>query len=347
MLELWYFLAAGMIAAWAILDGFDLGAGILSRVVAQTDTERRGVLAAIGPYWDGNEVCLIASGGTLLLAFPKAMTAGFSGFYLPMFLLVWSLLGRGLSIEVRSHLQDPLWRAFWDRIFQVSSALLPFVTGLLLGNLLRGVPLSEEGYFSLPLFGSFLPGGALGVLDWYTVLVALFVSVSVTAHGAMFLRWKLRGEVQERSARLALRLWLAALVLWIGVVFATGAVTPWLSSFATRPIAWLALSVALGGLAAVGVSLRTGREFLGFLGGAAFFLGLLVTAAASAFPVLLRSHQGSGPSLDIHNSGSQIAGLSTALHWWIPAFFIACGYFVYVFRSFRGKTEAAPEGQGY
>jgi cytochrome d ubiquinol oxidase subunit II len=139
MVELWYAIVALMLTAYVVLDGFDLGAGALHLFVARTDTERRQVLAAIGPYWDGNEVWLLASGGALLVAFPKALAVGLSGFYLAIFFLLWTLLLRGISIEFRSHVEAPLWRAFWDAVFGCASGLLAILFGAALGNLLRGV----------------------------------------------------------------------------------------------------------------------------------------------------------------------------------------------------------------
>ena len=121
MTELWFGIVSVMLTTFVVMDGYDLGAGALHLLVARNDDERRRVLAAIGPYWDANEVWLLASGGALLVAFPRAMTAGLSGFYLGVFLILWCLVGRGVSIEVRSHVPDPLWRAFWDVMFCLSS----------------------------------------------------------------------------------------------------------------------------------------------------------------------------------------------------------------------------------
>jgi len=129
MAMLWFWLVSVMIAIYAVMDGFDFGAGILHLFVARTPGERRQVLAAIGPWWDGNEVWLLAGGGALFLAFPKVLAAGFSGFYLAMFLVLWSLVLRGISIEFRSHLEDTLWRSFWDTVFALSSGLLPILLG--------------------------------------------------------------------------------------------------------------------------------------------------------------------------------------------------------------------------
>src|SRR5215813_3792733 len=171
MIELWYAIAALMFAIYVVLDGFDLGAGIVAPLVARTDSERRQVLAAIGPYWDGNEVWLLAAGGALFVAFPKVLAAGLSGFYLAIMLVLWCLLLRGISIEFRSHVRNAQWRGLWDVVLALASGLLALFFGVALGNLLRGLPLDPDGWFGLALFTNFLARPPVGILDWYTVLV--------------------------------------------------------------------------------------------------------------------------------------------------------------------------------
>jgi cytochrome d ubiquinol oxidase subunit II len=223
----WYVIIALMLTAYLVLDGFDFGVGILHLLVAKNDQERRTVLAAIGPVWNGNEVWLIVSGGVLVYAFPKVYAAGFSGFYLPLMMVLWLLILRGLSIELRSHEASPLWRSFFDGLFTFSSTLMAIILGAALGNVVRGVPLTQEGYFSGPLFTNFLPGGTnTGVLDWYTVLVGLFATALLAAHGAVYLNWKTGGAVQERSQNLAPTLWKLTVVLSLVVAGATTIVKP-------------------------------------------------------------------------------------------------------------------------
>jgi cytochrome bd ubiquinol oxidase subunit II len=158
----------------------------LHRFVAKTDGERRTVLAAIGPVWDGNEVWLVAAGGVLFMAFPRVYSAAFSGFYLALMIVLWLLILRGIAIESRSHQENPLWREFWDTIFSLSSALLAVVLGTSLGNLVRGVPLDSEGYFAMPSFTDFLPGARPGIFDWYRTLVGIFTLVVLAGHGALY-----------------------------------------------------------------------------------------------------------------------------------------------------------------
>lgn len=166
MPELWYAVAVLMLTAYVVLDGFDFGAGALHLFVARTDSERRQVLAAIGPYWDGNEVWLLAAGGALFVGFPKILSSGISGFYFAIFLVLWSLILRGVAIEFRSHVKDSIWRRTWDLTFAVASTLLPVFFGAALGNLIRGVPLDSGGWFELALFTDFTAKDPVGILDW-------------------------------------------------------------------------------------------------------------------------------------------------------------------------------------
>ncbi|MEQ1834675.1 MAG: cytochrome d ubiquinol oxidase subunit II, partial [Candidatus Eisenbacteria bacterium] len=184
MADLWYAIVAGMLTVFVLLDGYDFGAGMLHRWLARDEDERRRVLAAIGPFWDGNEVWLLAAGGALFMAFPAVLAAGLSGFYFAIFLVLWCLIGRGLAVEFRSHVQDPLWRSFWDTAFMLTSALLALFFGVALGNVVRGVPLAADGWFTLPLFTTFRTTGEVGILDVYTLTVGLFAVLALAVHGA-------------------------------------------------------------------------------------------------------------------------------------------------------------------
>src|ERR671927_1852652 len=139
MPTLWFILVAFMLTMYVLLDGFDLGAGVIHLAAAKTDAERRTIIRAIGPVWDGNEVWLIAAGGTLFFTFPLLYASSFSGFYLPLFIVLWLLMLRGLSIELRGHIADLMWASFWDAVFFLGSSLLAIFFGAALGNVVRGV----------------------------------------------------------------------------------------------------------------------------------------------------------------------------------------------------------------
>lgn len=348
MAELWFWLVSVMFAIYVVMDGFDFGAGALHLVVAKTNEERRTILGAIGPFWDGNEVWLLAGGGSLFLAFPKVLGAGFSGFYLAMFLVLWTLILRGCAIEFRSHVQSLLWRSFWDMGFCVASILMPILLGAALGNVLRGVPVTQEGTFELPLFTHFGTASPVGLLDWYTVLVGVFALLALTAHGSVFLAWRTEGPVQERSAVLAPKLWIVVGLLWAVVAAATHAVNPAIFAGSARSgLALLFTGVVLAGFAALVVGLMGRRYLLAFLGSGAFILGLLAASAASVWPVMLGSTLDPAWSLTALNSASSTATLRKGLGWWFLGFPIALGYVALLFHIHRGKARAAAEGEGY
>lgn len=345
---LWFWIVSVMVAIYSVMDGFDFGAGALHLFVARTNEERRQVLASIGPWWDGNEVWLLAGGGTMFLAFPKVLASGFSGFYLALFLVLWCLLLRGISIEFRSHLGDGMWRAFWDGVFALASTLMPILLGAALGNVLRGVPVDASGYFNIPFFTHFGTHNPVGILDWYTVLIGVFVLITLVAHGAAFLAWKTDGPVQARSLRAALPLWSGVAVVWLIATLATSRVNPGLFlGWLHAPLAWVATLLYLAGLFLVFLGLRSQRHLMAFLGSSAFILGILAASAASVFPVMLRSTLNPDWSLTAYNASVAASGLRKGFAWWILAFPIALGYFAMLFRLFKGKAQAAPEGEGY
>jgi len=203
----------------------------------------------------GRDVVL-ASGGALFVAFPRALAVSFSGLYLAIFLVLWTLIGRGIAIEFRSHVADPLWRSAWDFVFTAASTLLAVFFGAAFGNLLRGVPLDSEGWFTLALFTDFTARDPVGILDWYTILTGVFALVALAAHGALFLAWKTDGTVRERSRRAARRLWIAVAALWPLVTVASQVVNPALfPAMGRRGLAVFAVVLAIGGIVTVFVRL--------------------------------------------------------------------------------------------
>jgi cytochrome bd ubiquinol oxidase subunit II len=347
MLTVWFAIVSLMIATYVVLDGFDFGAGILHLFVAKDDKERRTVIAAIGPFWDGNEVWLLAGGGVLFFAFPRAYSAGFSGFYLPLMLVLWLLILRGVSIEFRSLEKSGLWRSFWDGVFFISSALMAIVLGAALGNVIRGVPVNGDGFFSGPLFTDFMPGRNPGVLDWYTVLVGLFALSILSMHGALFLRLKTEGDVRQRSEAAAKKLWFATLVLGLLATAATMSVQPKLfPSIGSRPLAIvLAGAVVVSGIA-IPVLLNKKGEIAPFLASCAFIAAMLAATAVGVYPVLLSSTIDPSFDLTVTNASSGDLSLNVGIFWWVPAIGLAIVYFVYLFRSFRGKVNLE-EGYGH
>lgn len=345
---LWFWLVAVMVAIYAVMDGFDFGAGTLHLFVAKTEDERREVLAAIGPWWDGNEVWLLAAGGSMFMAFPRLLASSFSGFYLALFLVIWCLALRGIGIEFRSHVRDGLWRAFWDGTFALASTLMPILLGAALGNVVRGVPMDGSGWFQLPLFTNFGVVNPVGLLDWYTVLMGVLVLATLAAHGGLFLVWKTAGAVQARARAAAQVLWLAVGILTVAATFATAFVNPAIPAHLPHaPLAWAGIALFLGGYAGVFLALRRERPFLALAGSSLFIVGILVATAASVWPVMLRSTLGPAFDLTAQNSCASAYGLKAGLKWWLVGFPLVVLYFSCLARVHRGKVVAPAEGEGY
>src|SRR4051812_27417062 len=198
-----------MVTMYVVLDGFDLGVGALHRPLGKTEEEREQTTASIGPVWNGNEVWLLASGGVLFLAFPAAYAAAFSGLYFGLIIVLWLLVGRGLALELRHQMENPLWRTACDAVFCLSSAGLALVFGVALGNVVRGVPLNTEGFFHLPLFE---------ILNGYALLIGVFGLLVLCMHGAGFLALRGTGALAERAKRWARTLvWVNAVMLVVSI----------------------------------------------------------------------------------------------------------------------------------
>ena len=346
MVELWFGLLCFTLTMFAVLDGWNIGAGALHLIAGKNDSERREIIAAIGPFWSWHEVWLIAFGGTFLLAFPKVMATSFAGFYLALWFVLWSFILRGVSIEVGGHLHDRLWQSWWNFVFVVSSVVLAVLFGAALGNVLRGVPLDASGKFSMSLFTDFGVRGRVGILDWYTLSVAVFTVVLLSAHGATYLRLKTTGQVHARSERLARLLWTTVLVLFPVISLETWFVRPALyGAMIERPAAWLAIAVVLAGVWALFTGLRGTGEHRAFGGSCAVITGLLAGAAASVFPVMLLSTLAPEHSITAYTGSGPARGLAMALIWWPVALVLALTYGTLVFRNYRGKVKPTEDPQ--
>jgi cytochrome d ubiquinol oxidase subunit II len=344
---LWFAIICSMLTVYVILDGFDFGVGILHRFVARTDQERRTVLAAIAPVWDGNEVWLIAAGALMFLSFPKTYAAALSGFYLALMMVLWLLILRGVAIEFRLHENNPLWGEFWDTIFALASSLLAVVLGTTLGNVIRGVPMDVTGYFAIPLFTDFRTGGRPGIFDWYTLLVGIFAFCVLAGHGAFYLAWKTEGAVRERSRAWARKMWLAVVPLWGASTFATAWIQPEIyKSLFVRPWSLGFVALMLGGIGGSFRFLRHEREWAAFLSSSLFLLGLLGATMTANYPFWLRSTLDPAQSLTAANTAADSYGLRTALIWWIIGIVPVVAYFAYGYRFLRGKVGRSTEEHG-
>jgi cytochrome d ubiquinol oxidase subunit II len=347
METLWFCLVTAMFGFYVVFDGFDLGAGIIHLWVGKTEEERRRALRSIGPVWDGNEVWLLAGGGTLYFAFPAVYASAFSGFYLPLMIVLWLLILRGIAIEFRNHLQSAIWIPFWDVVFSFSSLLLALFYGAALGNVVRGVSLDAEGTFFNPLWTNFRPGAVTGILDWYTIPVGLAAAVSLTLHGALWVSLKTDGALQERSRRIARwSWWLVALFAIVATLLSFLIQESIQNNLASRPWGYLFPALALAGLAGVWWFLREKEDSKAFLASCAFLMGMLASAAFGIYPYLLPSVSDAVSGLGVPNAAAPLYGLRVGLAWWTPGMILVAGYFVFTYRHFAGKVTLEDEG-GY
>jgi cytochrome d ubiquinol oxidase subunit II len=341
----WFICVASMVVMYVLLDGFDLGAGAIHLFAARNERERRTIIRAIGPVWDGNEVWLIAAGGTLFFAFPLLYASGFSGFYLPLIIVLWLLMIRGLSIELRGHIGNPLWASFWDAMFFIGSALLAIFFGAALGNVVRGVPLNQGGYFFQPLWTDFRPFSTNpGILDWYTILIGLLALATLVVHGANFVAVKTENELNARSGRIARIFAFVLVVLTVLGTVATFWVRPeMLSSFNERPYGYVLPLVAIAGLAGMIYFNLRRHDRAAFLSSSAYIVGMLTSTVFAVYPNVLPAVIPEN-SLTIQNASASQYGMTVGLIWWSIGMVLAAVYFVLIYRLFRGKVRLEDEG---
>jgi cytochrome d ubiquinol oxidase subunit II len=348
METLWFCLVAFMLAAYVVFDGFDLGAGIAHLFVARTSEERRAVLATIGPVWDGNEVWLLAAGGTLYFAFPALYAAGFSGFYLPLMMVLWLLILRGCAIEFRNKIESQAWKPLWDAVFWFSSSLLAIFLGAALGNVIRGVPFDDTGRFFEPLWTDFWPGPNAGILDSYTVLVGIASYAALAMHGALWVALKSHDPIRARARKLARTAWGGTMIATAAVTWSTLLIQPQVIGNLTRyPWGFVFPALALAGLGGVEWFTAKRQEARAFFASCGFLAGMLASAAFGIYPQVLPSITDPARALTIWNASAGSYGLKVGVVWWLIGMVLAAGYFVYVYRQFAGKVSADHEGGAY
>jgi cytochrome d ubiquinol oxidase subunit II len=328
----WFCFLALMVTMYVVLDGFDLGVGALHFLLGKTEEEREQATAAIGPVWNGNEVWLIASAGVLFMAFPTAYAGALSGLYFGLIIVLWLLVGRGLSLELRHQIDNPLWRSACDGVFFLASGTLALVFGVALGNVVRGVPLGSDGYFSLPLFN---------ILNWYALLVGVFGLVVLAAHGASFLAFRGADALAERARLWARRLWIGEVVLFVAMVGPTYAVRDeMLTNLVDHPWRLVFPLLAVAALGAMFAAQRSRDWERSFYASCLFIAGLLTTMAAGLYPNLLPAREGNPNSLTIDNAAAGSHTLKIGLFWWPMGMLLAAVYFVYAYRMFfRGPAK--------
>jgi cytochrome d ubiquinol oxidase subunit II len=327
---LWFGLLGVLLTGYAILDGFDLGVGML-HPFAKTDTERRIFMNSIGPLWDGNEVWLVTFGGALFAAFPNAYATAFSAFYLPFMLLLFALIFRAVSIEFRSKRPSERWRKWWDFGFFAASGLATFLFGVAVGNAMIGLPVGADMEFQ----GSFLD-----LLSPYALLVGVLSVTTFMMHGSIFLYLKTDGELQ---ARVRIWMWrtfwafLAAFVITTAVTFA--AVPHAADNFRRFPWAWMIVVLNCLAIANIPRTIHKSRPFRAFLSSSATIVALTFLFGMALFPNLIYSSLDPEWSLTIYNAASSQKTLTIMRNIAFIGMPFVLTYTVTVYWTFRGKVE--------
>jgi cytochrome bd ubiquinol oxidase subunit II len=327
---IWYLLIGVLIAGYAILDGFDLGVGVLSPFVAKTDGERRSLFAAVGPFWDGNEVWLLTAGGALFAAFPHAYATVFSGFYLALMLVLFALILRAVSFEFRSKVESPRWRSTWDWVFCIGSLLPALLTGVAVGNIMRGVPVDA----SMEYAGNFFT-----LLNPLSLLIGLAGLAMFVHHGALYLLNRTDGPVAQRARQAANVSWIALIALMVvSTVIAIFDMPARFDNYIKNPVAFLVPILAVAALVVSRLSLKrsVGRAFVFSALGIAGLVGIF---GVGNFPYLLPARNVVANSLTVYSASASRLTLNTMFTIAIIGVPIMIAYTSYVYYAFRGKVK--------
>lgn len=332
MNTVWFIVLAALLAGYAVLDGFDLGVGIVHFALGRGTRERGMLIDTIGPVWNGNEVWLLGAGGAMFVAFPHVYAASFSGFYLALMLVLWLLLLRGLGIEFRHQIDNELWKHAWDVVFSLASGVLAVLFGVALANVLRGVPLDATGEFR----GTFTL-----LLNPFALLGGLLSLATLALHGAAWVALKTEGEVQARARTFARGLWSLSTALLAAMVAASFAVRPdFTRNFLMHP--WLVIYPAIAAAAVVLVPTFQARrdDRKAFVAGGVMIASTVASVAAGLFPLLLPASAGSAhPGLDIYNSAAATGSLRVALGVYLFGMTLIGVYMINIYRIWRGKVQ--------
>ena len=331
---IWFLLVAVLLTGYVVLDGFDLGAGVLYPFIARTDDERRAVRASIGPVWDGNEVWLLTGGGAIFAAFPAVYAMTFSGFYLAIMLVLFGLILRAVAMEFRH--RDEEWARVWDAAFFVGSLVPAILVGCALGNVIRGVPMNETGDYT---------GTFLDLLNPYSLLVAVTGLVLLVTHGASWLAVKTEGPVYERAVKWRTPLFLVCVVLAVTTSAATIATVSRASDNVFGSLlGWLFLAVlAIALLYTFWQQRKESGDLRAFLGSAVIIIALAGIAAVGNYPEIIPARgTPESTSLTVTNAASESLTLKVMLVIALIGVPLVLAYTAFVYRTFRGKVKTAP-----
>jgi cytochrome d ubiquinol oxidase subunit II len=353
----WYIVLMIMLAVYVILDGYDFGAGIIHLFFAKKEKDKKAITNAIGPFWDANEVWLIASGGVLFFAFPTLYASSFSGFYLPLMMILWLLIFRAIGLELRGQVHNRMWEDIWDKAFGISSLLLALFFGVALGNVVRGVNLGgvvngvsthEAHYFFLPLWNStFSPQGELlGVIDWFTLLLGVVGVVALTIHGANWIIFKTNSDLNEKLKKVVFNLNMVLLALIVVSLLVWHVIEPKpFHNFLDKPWLWIFPLITFIGLFGLFKVKTFKKHGLGFLFSSLFLFGGLTSTVASIFPKVLPSTNNVNPDLTLYNVAAHEYGLSVGVYWFVIAAILVAIYMVIQYKVFKGKMDDVGYGE--
>ena len=327
----WFALVGVLFTGYVILDGFDLGVGVLHLFAVKRDEERRVFLNAIGPVWDGNEVWLVTGGGALFAAFPAVYATVFSGFYLAFMALLCALIFRAVAIEFRSKHPSPRWRAFWDAGFAGGSLFSSLLIGVAMGNIAWGVPLDARGEFA----GSFL-----GLLNPYALLMGVTTVALFAMHGAIYLVLKTEGELEARVRRWVNPLIITFILCYVMLTLATLLYVPHITgAFRREPWFFAIVIPVVLAIANIPREVSHGREFRAFLSSVAAMAGLMVIFGLGMYPHLVYSHPLPEHSLTAFNAASSRKTLGIMLTIALLGIPVVLAYSASIYWIFRGKVK--------
>ena len=328
----WFLLIGILIIGYAILDGFDLGVGVI-QLFTKDENEKRVNINAIGPVWDGNEVWLLTGGGALFAAFPAVYATVFSGFYLAFMLLLTALIFRAVSFEFRKYSNDPKNKKLWDLAFGLGSLLPSILYGVAIGNILRGLPIQlvNGKIISSITF--------LGLLNPYSILIGVLSLVMFTMHGAVYMTMKSSGNQQENMVGLINKLWIAFVVLYLAATLATFFSAPYLfNSILGNPLFWVLIVLLFVAIIYIPVGLKSKKFGLTFLSSSVMIAAMILLMALSLFPRLVPSNINLDYSLTIYNASSTPRTLTTMLIIALIGMPFVVGYSIFIYRVFKGKV---------
>ena len=327
---IWFFLIGILLIGYAILDGFDLGIGALHLLVKKDD-ERRIMINAIGPVWDGNEVWLVTSGGALFAAFPEVYATIFSGFYTAFILLLFMLIFRAVAIEFRSKQPMRWWRQMWDIAFSVASILIAFLAGVALGNIVTGIPLGPDKEF----MGTFW-----SMINPYTILVGITTVALFMMHGAIYGVMKTEGELHDK-----LRSWVNNTIIFFVICYVTMTMATliyyphMIQHFKDSPALFILAILNMLAVANIPREILKGKNILAFLSSSASIAALLALFAFGVFPNIVYASNNPAYSLNIYNASSSQATLKIMLIIALIGIPFVLAYTISIYWIFRGKVK--------